>query len=477
MAEKNIFLQSQNQVQKQVQKLSQKQIQAIHFLEMSSAELTEEILKEVKENPALEIVSYGKENQLYSKNISIDNAKHTDFQSMLEQKESHNQTLQQHLLEQLNMINLTEDEYNLCKSLIYNLDRNGFYGTMLNPKTLLDKSRPKQNELMLEKCIKLLQNMDPIGICCKDVEESLFIQAKILHANKLVLFLLDGHLEMLDPPVASKILKKLNDFKIEWHSKAFAPELSIDKLKLTESYVQDSLDFILRLNIHPACDFDYDTTLSDYNKSDVILVVSKVKGEVYEDDITTGKIAIPGNYHLQVKYASGELPKVKIIENLKMDKKYLLAAKEFISNLQFRESTIFMQGFEIVKAQKDFFIHKDAKLNFLTRRQIAQQLSIHESTVSRMTGKKSNKYIQCDWGNFPVSYFFSTGVQDVHGKKISSETIKELIKKEIAKNENLSDSQITQILNQREIQISRRTVAKYREQMGLRNSYLRKYKI
>ena len=115
-------------------------------------------------------------------------------------------------------------------------------------------------------------------------------------------------------------------------------------------------------------------------------------------------------------------------------------------------------------------------LKVLTRRQIARELEIHESTVSRMSAKKGSKYIQTEWGLFPASYFFTSGVSNRDGSKIiSSERIKQKMQEVLEEpgNENLSDRELCELLNKKGAKIARRTVAKYRSQLGLKNSYKR----
>ena len=143
-----------------------------------------------------------------------------------------------------------------------------------------------------------------------------------------------------------------------------------------------------------------------------------------------------------------------------------------MQQLQYRESTLALQGCALVSAQKDFFLHGPGNLVPLTRRQIASQLKIHESTVSRMSGKKSNKYIQTEWGLFPAEYFFVSGVKTTAGNSASAEKIKAAISNMITTSATpLSDQQLTDLLNQQGIKISRRTVNKYRNQIGVDNSY------
>ena len=136
--------------------MSQVQIQALKYLAMNSRDLREEIFKAVAENPALEIVT-GTERKSeprqkeYSSQTSSTGAEAADAnQRALEAQTDRGETLQQHLMVQLDLMKISRDEYELCQKLIYNLDENGCYGSSLAPETLLDKSRPAQNKKLLE---------------------------------------------------------------------------------------------------------------------------------------------------------------------------------------------------------------------------------------------------------------------------------------------------------------------------------------
>lgn len=462
------FSQSQKQrtkqVQRQQQKLSHLQIQALNFLEMGSQDLREQIYKAASENPAIEIVKT---------KSAIDS---DQFQRTLENTEDNSETLQSHLMHQLNAINLSEDEYELSQKLIYNLDKNGFYGSSLSPETLINRTRSLQNREMLEKCIERIQHMDPVGICCKNAEESLYIQACVAdERDDIALFILNGHLEMLDPPEPSKIIIKLLKYKENWHKKTFAGEIILDKVTINNETVTNALKFILNLNPHPAQGYISDTT-SNYEKPDVVLIVEKIPGRIISDDYSRGLVAGDDKFHFQVKYASGVLPEIRISPEFMFDKENVLKAQELINNLQFRESSIILQGCSIVHAQKQFFLHGPDFLSVLTRRQIALELGIHESTVSRMASKKSSKYIQTEFGLYPASYFFSSGVSSNQAdNKLSSSVVKSEILKIIKEysDKNLTDTQLTALLNEKGIKIARRTVAKYRNQAGIKNSYRR----
>ena len=455
--------QAQQQVQKQVQKLSQVQIQALKFLAMNSRDLRDEIYKAIEENPALEIVFDP---------LKVSHSSSDANQQALEAQESRGQTLQQHLMEQLNLTKLSTDEYDLCQKLIYNLDANGCYGSMLAPETLLDRSRPQQTKKLLESCIDRIQRMDPVGTCCRTLEESLFVQAKIAgDCPPLALFILDGHLELLNPPENEKVLKNLKNFLAQWHSKTFAPKIILDDLELNYDTTEQAIEYILKLNPRPAAEYISDTSQADYFRPDVILSVEKKQGAVSSDDFENGIVSAGNNcdFHFEVNYSNNNIPQIRVSPKFSFDSQAVQKAKELINVLKFRQSSILLQGCSIVKAQKAFFINGPGNLVPLTRRKIAQQLGINESTVSRLTGRKSNRSIQTEWGLFPAGYFFPSGTSD------SSEAIKFRIQELVTQARNhghsISDSKITELLSEQGIKVSRRTVNKYRNQLGIENSY------
>lgn len=474
MADINVSqIQYQKQTQKQVQRLSHLQIQALNILAMGTDDLRTLIYKEVDENPALEITRDVRTSATASTYGS--KADSDTYQKALEATEDRTETLQHHLIHQLNSMNLSDDEYELSEKLIYNLDKNGFYGTMLAPETLLNKTRPVQNKEMLARCIDRIQRMDPVGTCCKTPEESLLIQAKIdARCSPLVLFILDGHIEMLNPPEPVKVFDKLIDYQETWHKKKFAGKILLDQIDFDEVDVEEAINYILHLNVYPAQGYTKDTN-ADYETPDIVLRIEKKDGYLPVNDYSHGLVSGDQKCHFQIKYASGVLPEVKLVPEFAIDKVNYRKAQELLENLAFRESTAVLQGCAIVNAQKDFFL-KGQGLQVLTRKTISQELGIHESTVSRMTARKNSKYFQTEWGLFPASYFFTSGVASAEGQqKVSSQVIKQKIQEILAVREGtvISDQMLVQLLEKEGIKIARRTVAKYRNQAGISNSYKR----
>ena len=487
-------LQSQRQAQsqKQIQKMSQVQIQAMNYLAMTSRDLRQEIFKAVEENPALEIVADPKKTlrEEYSTRTSSAGTLASDSNQLaLEAQADRGESLQQHLMAQLDLMKISRDEYELSQKLIYNLDENGCYGSMLAPESLLDKSRPAQNKKMLDRCIDRIQRMDPIGTCSRTLEESLFVQARIAgDAPPLALFILDGQLQLLSPPQADRVLKNLKEYLKAWHAKKFAPEIILDKLELTEETCAQAIKYITSLNPRPAREYISDTSQADFLQPDIMLSVTKEPGSIPANDYEKGLVRAPAgsNFHFQIKYSNGDLPEVQLAPDYNFNSNLVQKAKEFIHLLKYRQSSIILLGSSIVNAQMDFFIKGPGNLKALTRRQLAKELHLHESTISRMTAKKSSRSIDVMGQLYPASYFFVSGpslrqAQDklgsgttsqLSGIPASSESIKFRISKLLENSSSpLSDQAITNRLQAMGIKISRRTVNKYRNQLGLDNSY------
>ena len=285
------------------------------------------------------------------------------------------------------------------------------------------------------------------------------------------LFILDGHLELLNPPESEKVLKNLKNFLAQWHSKTFAPKIILDDLELNYDTTEQAIEYILKLNPRPAAEYISDTSQADYFRPDVILSVEKKQGAVSSDDFENGIVSAGNNcdFHFEVNYSNNNIPQIRVSPKFSFDSQAVQKAKELINVLKFRQSSILLQGCSIVKAQKAFFINGPGNLVPLTRRKIAQQLGINESTVSRLTGRKSTRSIQTEWGLFPAGYFFPSGTSD------SSEAIKFRIQELVTQARNhghsISDSKITELLSEQGIKVSRRTVNKYRNQLGIENSY------
>ncbi len=483
--------------QVQSQKMLAHQIMAIKMLSLKSVDLREEILKEVENNPALEITFDPMTNEKSGFKTQNDS---DAYQKILENQEDSRETLQEHLLSQLNMTKLSPEETEACRQLIFNLDQKGFF--ILAPDSLKSEKGKRFSPTILQKAIKIVQNFDPAGICVKNFEESLKVQAEIklneeenenLKSNKLILFILDGHFSFLDPPEPEKIRQKIVNWIKQNSEQKIKNEDQTQILKsyenfseeyITEKKILGALSFIKKLNPFPASNF-LSSAQNAFIKPDVSVTFEK--GFLEKDDLQKGEIAFSKEEYIKVTPLNDTLPEVALSKDFseslkskkitnksveKMIKEKISSANFFINILAFRNQITFETLVKIVSIQKDFFKFGQGHLVPLTQKKLSQMQNISESTISRMA---DSKYILCDLGLYPMKNFFSHSLHK--NSNISSDAIKLKIQKLIEnQNENekkLSDQKICEILEKEGLKIARRTVAKYRSQLNLLSSFKR----
>lgn len=501
-------------VQVQQQRMSQQQIMSLNVLAMPSLDLRDEIYTQAAKNPALEIVrdsletgaktaregrSRFSDNTRYGSVTQAGELASDNFQAALESHVDDRETLQEHLERQFNAMRHTSDEDALGLRLIHNLDANGFH--LLAPVSLLDKTNPAHTPAFLQSCMEKIRALDPIGTCTSGVEESLFVQAKLRgDASDLALFLLDGHLDFLDPPQPQKVLKKIDVFLRDQKTMAFASEeqsarlLRITRNPIDEDDIRDALAYIRTLDPYPARNFG--TSQAQYIAPDVY--VEKIPQT--EDDEANGIVETDG-FSFKLMLARDNVPRLSVskefialseksekpqTEQQKAEKRFVQDsvrdAKVFIESVQFRETTLAKACAEIVRRQANFFAKGPRFLAPLRQKDIAETLGVHEATISRMA---NGKFLQCEWGLFALCYFFTNavGTADVPAEASPDATVhsKESVKYEIAQilsahkddKKPLSDQKLADALSEKGIKIARRTVAKYRAELNISSSYER----
>ncbi|MCQ2240702.1 RNA polymerase factor sigma-54 [Treponema sp.] len=477
----------QRQLQKQVLKMSQRQIHSLNILTMSTQDLNDELIKAAEDNPSLiisdefkgrkrlqkesfRISSSSKEGELASEN----------HQAALEAYSDNRKSITEHFLSQLNMLNLPPSEFELCEKLIYNLDSKGYH--FLAPVSLLDKKNKSHTIGLLEKCMARIQQFDPPGLCVKNMEESLFIQAKQCgKAPELALFLLDGKLNYLDPLKTDKILAKIKKYLDNQKKMIGLTESSMryTDFKLTESEIENALNFIRGLDPFPARDFS--TVETHYISPDI-----KIE-KIEDNDIPeSGTIVEDNEIRLSITMTEDNMPQVsindsdmKILESKELSEEErkelsekIRKARELIEAIAYRQNTILRACTEIARIQIEFFKHGPGHLSPLKLQDIANKLGVHETTISRMS---NSKYILCEWGLFNIKYFF-TNVASTSDKNVSRDQVLHAIKQILmdnAGNKKISDQKIVEELEKKKIKIARRTVAKYRGLLNINSSYNR----
>lgn len=351
-------------------------------------------------------------------------------------------SLQEHLMGQADMIELSELERKAIDYLIGSLDDRGFLTMSLSDAALMGGLPLKA----MQQASESLKSFDPPGIGAQDLKDCLMIQLKLM-----------GNEEGL----ATKIIKKEYDLLLRRR----IPDIS-RKLGASLKEVQNAIEEISKLNPAPGRKFS-----DDSNR----VVVPDVRVE--KDD---GEWII----HLNNDY----VPRLRISQAYKdliakgatssKDREYLRekmrSGKFIISSIEQRQQTIERITREILKFQKDFFEEGVSKLRPLTMNQVAEIVGVHETTVSRAI---ANKYIETPHGVFDLKYFFTPGFKSEDGESLSNTSIKERIA-QIIEDENpakpFSDNKIVQILAEKEVKIARRTVAKYREELGILPTNLRR---
>ncbi|MCH5291035.1 MAG: RNA polymerase factor sigma-54 [Treponema sp.] len=496
----------QRQILSQAQVLSQRQIQSLELLSLATDDIRERIYRAVEENPALVITkdalasgvdvkpvrSMPHESTYTTTRTSAAGARASDtFQSTLEAKPDERHSLQEHLLFQLHLLPLDDTRIRLGERLIHNLDSKGFH--VLAPLSLLDPTQPQETPALLEECIKIIQQFDPVGTCTKNTEESLFVQAQSRpNAPQLALFLLNGHLSFLNPPQAIKILKKIKTYQAEQKT-LFArttPDAQTEQLNPSEESVQTALNFIKTLDPYPARDYSTEGTL--FIAPDVYV---EPLAESYDEDNEAKGIVVTPEKSWLVRTSRDRIPQVAVNpefsrflkhgSTLSKDGKKLVEtsikrAEDFLDTLEFRAHTVQRACAAIVKHQHLFFAKGPGNLLPLRQQDIAQQLGVHETTISRMA---SSKYLQCEWGLFEIKYFFTNAAVRSAAAAPTSEqsasrdkvifTMQRILEEHKNDKKKLSDQKLAELLAKEGMAIARRTVAKYRSQLNIESSFNR----
>jgi RNA polymerase sigma-54 factor len=483
---------AQRQKQVQTLKMSPQMLQTISILALPATELREAIYREVEENPALEIVHDGVQEpdivpvrktaaQRVSDAASGSSAASDAFQAFIESRPMRADTLQNHLLRQLALMRVGKAERSLAEKIIGSLDNRGFFA--VPPETLLNADNPEETPALLRKALAVVRRLDPAGIACADVYESLFLQAKALgNAPPLALFLLDGRLGILEGAKPQRILKKIDSLASdERAARGFnggvpyaLPE------KITAQDIESALEYIRRLDPFPARAFDAEPTIY-------------ISPDVYVTRVIPDEENAPREARFRVTFARAKMPRLSLspaFQELAAKKNkrknpdaqfarpLIQDAKVFLDAVEQREQTIVKAAEAIVKAQIPFFEKGPRYLLPLKMKDIADSINVHEATVSRIA---NGKYIQCEWGLFEIRYFFSNQVSSESLSLKSKESVKQelihiLKEYESRQDKNparkkLTDQELVSRLQARGITIARRTVAKYRAELNINSSF------
>lgn len=476
--------------QKLLQKLSPQQIQVIKLLEIPTLQLEQRIKKELEENPVLELESdnpqddedqevrddanvdsdvdndeftyddyYDEEEDIPSYKLNANNYSKDDVH--VDIPFSIGISFHEFLTEQLGMISLSEDDRQLAEYIIGNIDDDGYLRRDLGAISddLAFNLNMEVYEDKLLSILKIIQKFDPPGVGARDLRECLLIQFNKKYKRE------NG--------VAYKIVTEYFD---EFTKKHYSKIQS--RLELSDEELKNGIDHILKLNPKPGSSYS-----NPLNKSNQHIVPDFLL-EIVDGDLSLSlnQRNVPdlkiNETYLSMLRALGESHKNKNKnkkEAVKFVKEKLDSAKWFIDALQQRQTTLLLTMSEIINFQKEYFQDGDeTRLRPMILKDIAERTGLDISTISRVS---NSKYIQTHFGIYPLKYFFSEGMQKDDGEEVSTREIKKILQ-ECIENEDkkkpLTDDKLANILKEKSYNIARRTVAKYREQLGIPVARLRK---
>ncbi|MDC1105690.1 RNA polymerase factor sigma-54 [Prolixibacteraceae bacterium] len=476
--------------QKLLQKLSPQQIQVIKLLELPTMQLEQRIKKELEENPVLELersttddidddyngelksnsdtenTEFSVEDYLNEEDVPSYKYQSNNYSSDDKAQEmplTDGASFHEILMEQLSLIDLNEEEIVLAENIVGNIDEDGYLRRDL--ESIMDDMLFMQNihtdEKELEKVLVKIQTLDPAGVGAYDLRECLLIQ--LLRKD-------------LTDPAIQIAVELIRDHFDEFSKKHY--DKLIKRMDIDNDMLKEAIKEILRLNPKPGS--SYSNTISRTSQTiipdfildlmDGELILSLNQRNVPELRVNNTYSNILKDYKISGKKSSSQQKDTALFVKQKLD-----SAKWFIDAVRQRQQTLLLVMNAIISYQKEYFIDGDeTKLRPMILKDIADRTGLDVSTISRVS---NSKYIQTHFGTFQVKYFFSEAMQKEDGEEVSTREIKQILKECIEKEDKkkpLTDQKLSDILKEKSYNVARRTIAKYREQMGFPVARLRK---
>lgn len=482
MADQRISLQ-----QRLLQKLSPQQIQVIKLLEIPAMQLEQRIKSELEENPILELIEgEGSDESYDDDNSSDDSASNDEFSledymneedipnyrlnannyskddKQVEMPYSSGISFHDSLIEQLGLSSLTEEEELIAEYIIGNIDEDGYLRRdLLSIADDLAFHRNMDVKIEdLERYLDIIQDFDPPGVGARDLQECLLLQIMRKKGKDSTC-------------LAAKIIQ----YNFEEFTKKHYDKIQ-RKYEITDEELKEAIDEILKLNPKPGSSYS-----NPMNKSNQVIVpdflLDNSEGElqlslnqknVPDLQLSSTYLDLMKSYSVNKARASKDQKDAMMFMKQKLD-----SAKWFIDAIRQRHQTLYVTMSEIIKFQNDFFQDGDeTRLKPMILKDIADRTGLDISTISRVS---NSKYIQTHFGIYPLKYFFSEGLQTDTGEEVSTREIKKILK-ECIDNEDkkhpVTDEKLALILKEKSYIVARRTVAKYREQLGIPVARMRK---
>ncbi len=498
-------MQHLSQQLRQLQKLSPQQIQLMKLLQVPTALLDERIKEEIEENPALEtdteeyedksldektndelkeefsseenedyvvdddsddfdkidISEYVKEGDdedadynFQADNYGTDDEDKVGYQHKLET------TFYDHLMAQVNMLNLEEREQQVAIFIVGSIEDDGYLRRDI--PSIIDDLAFRQNiqttEVELNKIIKYIQEFDPAGVAAKDLQECLSLQLRKKEKTKTNLF-------------AQKII---DQFFEEFTKKHY--EKIQRSLNLNDEDLKEIIQVIVKLNPKPGALFASSNKMELFVIPDFYVFNNNGVLEVSLNQKNAPDLRISSTFRAMLKdYDRGTKKDSKQREAVLFIKQKIDSAKWFIDAVKQRQDTLMLTMTRILNLQEEFFLTGDeTTLRPMILKDISDRTGLDISTISRVV---NSKYVQTEFGTFKLKYFFSESMSTDSGEEVSTREVKMILSEIISGEEKkspYSDEKLTEMLNEKGYNIARRTVAKYREQLNLPVARLRK---
>ena len=485
----------QSQQLRLLQRMSPQQIQFLKLLRVPTLEMETRIKEEMEINPALEYSTDDTQTDIYEDvndqpiqdslddvSLQDDHADQIDIDDYLRnegdesaydygagdhEKGSYNSVryevdFHQALLDQLNMLDLSEQETMIAEQVIGSINDDGYLSRAVSAivDDLAFSRNIITNEDEVKKIIQKIQTFDPPGIATYSLQECLVLQLKRIAKPKEIV------------AVSIAILEKHYDLFIKKHFDKMKKALKLD-----DDVFQKAIDQILKLNPKPGSAFEGNNTSNNYLLPDFFVDNNDGVLEIMLNSKNAPELRISPEFKEMLNaYDKADKKDKKNTEAITFIKQKLDSAQWFINSIRQRQTTLLQTMTAIVHFQKEFLLSGDeTTLKPMILKDVAEVTNLDVSTVSRVA---NSKFVQTQFGTFSLKHFFSEKITMDNGEEVTNKEIKSKIAEIIAaenKKKPLRDEDIMDLLAQKGYNISRRTVAKYREQLMIPVARLRKH--
>ena len=472
------------------QKLSPQQIQLMKLIQLPTQAFEQRLKQELEENPALETGKEDVENisdeyddvyddtsdteTINTEDINIDDylsddeipdyrTKANNYSADDEEKSvpyAAGISFNQHLINQLNTVYLSDDEWNIAEFLVGSVDESGYIRRPI--ADIMDDLAFTQNiytdEKTIGKILSIVQELDPPGVGARSLEECLIIQLERKELTPSI-------------ELATEILKK----SFEHFTKKHYQKL-IQKHNITEAELKEAIGEIEKLNPKPGGSYSGNNRIIEHVVPDFAIRITEGELELTLNGRNAPELHVSREYSNMLKGYKEAKDKSKSQKDTVMFiKQKLDAAKWFIDAIRQRQQTLFITMNTIMQYQKEYFLTGDERnLRPMILKDIADEIGMDVSTVSRVA---NSKYVDTPYGTKLIKEYFSESMKNEQGEDVSTKEIKKILETVIQnelKKKPLTDDKLATILKEKGYPIARRTVAKYREQLGIPVARMRK---